>query len=177
MLPARPKTPKARREKRLIRTLIIDDSPVALESLRLFLGTDKGCQLAGSSQSGRQAVELAATLHPDLVLLDLQMPGMNGLEATRRIKRQADPPLVLIVTVFNDDGCRSAAIAAGADGFVCKSEVASVLLPLIHTLFSGRTRRPDWGTRTRGPARDRAQIGGEPPESQAWHPKPPPRHR
>jgi DNA-binding NarL/FixJ family response regulator len=142
---ARSKSPNTRQKERPIRTLIVDDSPVALESLRLFLGTDKGCELAGSSQSGRQAVELAAALHPDLVLLDLQMPGIDGLEAARRIKLQTDPPLVLIVTVFNDDGCRAAAIAAGADGFVCKSEVASLLLPLIHTLFNRRTRRPGNG--------------------------------
>jgi DNA-binding NarL/FixJ family response regulator len=142
MLTVRPKSPKARQGRRPIRTLIVDDSPVALESLRLFLGTDKQCVLAGSGQSGRQAVELAATLHPDVVLLDLQMPVMNGLDATRQIKLQANPPMVVIVTVFDDEGCRAAAIAAGADGFVCKSEVASLLLPLIHTLFNRRTRRP-----------------------------------
>jgi DNA-binding NarL/FixJ family response regulator len=142
MLTVQPKSPEAKRGGRPIRTVIVDDSPVALESLRLFLGTDSECELAGSGQSGRQAVELAATLHPDVVLLDLEMPAMNGLDATRQIKLQADPPVVVIVTVFNDDGCRAAAIAAGADGFVCKAEVPSVLLPLIHTLFDRRTRRP-----------------------------------
>ena len=138
---ARPKLLKVGQGRRPIRTLIVDDSPVALESLRLFLGTDEACELAGSGQSGRQAVELAAALHPDLVLLDLQMAGMNGLDATRQIKLQADPPLVVIVTVFNDAGCRAAAIAAGADGFVGKGEVASALLPLVHRLFKQRTRR------------------------------------
>ena len=132
---------EASQGRRPIRTLIVDDSPVALESLRLFLGTDEGCELAGSGQSGREAVELAATLHPDLVLLDLEMPGMNGLDATRQIKRQADSPLVVIVTVFNDDGWRKAASTAGADGFICKSEVALTLLPVIHRLFDQRKRR------------------------------------
>jgi DNA-binding NarL/FixJ family response regulator len=138
---ARPKSPKAGTERRPIRTLIVDDSPVALESLRRFLGTDQECELAGSGQDGRQAVEMAAALHPDVVLLDLEMPSMNGLDATRQIKLQADPPVVVIVTVFNDDGCRAAAIAAGADGFVCKGEVASVLLPLVHALFDQRKLR------------------------------------
>jgi DNA-binding NarL/FixJ family response regulator len=141
MSSTQPEPPKASQGERPIRTLIVDDSPVALEGLRLFLGTDLGCELAGSSRSGREAVELAATLHPDLVLLDLQMPEMNGLDATRQIKLQANPPLVVIVTVYNDDGWRKAATAAGADGFICKSEVALTMLPLIHTLFKRKLQR------------------------------------
>jgi DNA-binding NarL/FixJ family response regulator len=141
MASRRPKSPGAKQGRRPIRTLIVDDSTVALESLRRFLSTDRECEVAGSVQGGRQAVELAASLHPDLVLLDLQMAGVDGLDATRQIKRQAHPPLVVIVTVFNDAGCRAAARSAGADGFVCKGEVAAVLLPLVHRLFNHRKRR------------------------------------
>ena len=71
-----PKPLEASQARRPIRTLIVDDSPVALESLRLFLGTDEGCELAGSGQSGREAVELAATLHPD--------PGPHRVAGVRR---------------------------------------------------------------------------------------------
>lgn len=126
--------------RRRIRTLIVDDSLVVLESLCLFLDTDKACELVGRGENGRQAVKLAATLRTDLVLLDLEMPGLNGLEAMRQIKLQNDPPLVVIVTVFEDAQCREAALLAGADGFVCKSEVASVLLPLVHRLCEERRR-------------------------------------
>ena len=101
---ARPESPKARTERRPIRTLIVDDSPVALESLRLFLGTDEECELAGSGQDGRQAVEMAAELKPKVVVMDFAMPSMNGAVATRHMLKALPDLAVSTGSACNSQG-------------------------------------------------------------------------
>ncbi len=89
---------------------------------------------SGAATSGKAGVEGARGLRPNLVLMDLTMPGIGGLEATRRIKAAANPPHVVALTLHEGAAYRAAAATAGADGFVTKSRLATDLLPVIETL-------------------------------------------
>lgn len=120
---------------RRIRTLIVDDSLVAVNSLSSFLERQESFMVVGVANNGAQAVSLTESLHPDLVLMDLHMPSMNGLEATRHLKAQPGAPVVIILTVDGTPRLREAANRAGADGFVPKAEVSEQLSPLLVTLF------------------------------------------
>ena len=130
-----PRNPSAKASP--VRILVVDDSLVAR---RMVVSLVKGCadlRLAGTACHGAEAVELAGKCHPDLVLMDWQMNVMDGLEATRRLKAQADPPRVIIMTAAGDASAPAAAAAAGADGFLWKSELPERLPALIKRLFSG----------------------------------------
>ncbi len=117
-----------------IRLLLVDDSPEFLEAAANFLSTDPEVEVVGQARSGQDALEQVARTRLDIVLMDLAMPGINGLETTRRIKARPDAPRVIILTLYDNPSYRSLAQAAGADGFVAKSEFGSQLLPLIHQL-------------------------------------------
>jgi DNA-binding NarL/FixJ family response regulator len=119
-----------------IRILLVDDSPDFLQAAAHFLGSDPCLQIIGRAQAAEDALELLPALEPDLVLMDLALPGMNGLEATRRLKELASPPVVILLTMHNLEEYRLAAPQARADGFVTKSEFGVDLLPLIHRLFN-----------------------------------------
>ena len=121
-----------------IRALLVDDYADFLESASQFLSTVPHIQVVGCAHSGSEALQAVDRLRPDLVLMDLAMPGMSGLEATRRIKAQAGAPRVVIVTLHSSPGYRIAARAAGADGLVSKSEFGEDFLPLIRDLFGGQ---------------------------------------
>lgn len=103
-----------------IRILIVDDSPLVAQSLESFLTRQEGFKVVGIAGSGKEAVQQVTELRPDLVLMDIRMPGMDGLEATRRIKQQEEPPVVIMFTLEDGEGVWGAAKAAGADGFVTK---------------------------------------------------------
>ena len=118
-----------------IRVLLVDDSPEFLESATRFLSTDHQIKIVGRALSGAEAIEQVALVQPDLVLMDWAMPGMNGLEATSHIKARPGAPSVVILTLYDNVEYRVAAQAAGADGYVTKSEFGTALLPVIHTLF------------------------------------------
>lgn len=119
-----------------VRILLVDDSLAFLESATRFLQGDERTEIIGRVLSGREALEQVTQLHPDLVLMDLAMPGMSGLEATSLIKASPNAPCVVILTLNDSNEYRKAATAAGADGFVTKSEFGTELLPLIETLFA-----------------------------------------
>ncbi len=119
-----------------LRILLVNDNFTFLESATRFLATDARLEIIGRVLSGGEALEQVPRLCPDLVLMDLSMPGMNGLEATRRIKAQPSAPYVIILTLNDSKEYRAAALAVGADGFVTKSEIGTALLPLLHSLFA-----------------------------------------
>lgn len=123
-----------------IRTLLVDDSPQFLEATKRFLSSDPHIEIVGSTLSGKEALEKIATLNPDLVLIDLAMPDMNGLETTRQIKALPGAPQVIILTLYDNQEYRTAGQAVQADGFIAKSELGANLLPLIHLLFDD----PGW---------------------------------
>jgi CheY-like chemotaxis protein len=91
--------------------------------------------VVGAARSGQDALYYVEKVHPDLVLMDLVMPEMNGLEATQRIKAQPGAPYVIIVTLYGNSEYRAAAIRAGADGLVAKSTFETQLQSMIQSLF------------------------------------------
>ncbi|MFN7946290.1 MAG: response regulator transcription factor [Blastocatellia bacterium] len=122
--------------KRSVRVLLADDSPCFLRALSRMLSSEGGFEIVGQASSGNEAVESTLILRPDLVLMDVSMPGLSGLEATSIIKEQAAAPRVIIVTL-NDDGLlASQSRQVKADGFISKASVALELIPLIRQLFA-----------------------------------------
>jgi DNA-binding NarL/FixJ family response regulator len=122
-----------------LRILLVDDSWEFLGSVEHFLAAEPRLKIVGYASSGQEALEQVNLLHPDLVLMDLAMPQMNGLVAARRIKAQSNAPRVVILTVHNQPEYQKAAEAAGADGFISKSDFGVQVLPLIEHLFAQAT--------------------------------------
>src|ERR1035437_4006327 len=122
-----------------IRTVVVDDSPSVLKALSSFLDLQHDFQLVGTAADGVHAVRRVVELEPDLVLMDLRLSGMNGLEATRQIKARSRAPAVIMVTTDDTPGSRAAASAAGTDGFVSKQHMFAQLRTAIRKLFPGAT--------------------------------------
>jgi two-component system response regulator DesR len=121
-----------------VRALIVDDSPLVMKTLASLLEQQSNIQLIGSATDGYGAVRRAMELSPDLVLMDMQLPGINGLEATRQIKARSHAPAVILVAADDTPGCRAAARAAGTDGFVDKQYLSTRLRPAIRKLFPAK---------------------------------------
>jgi DNA-binding NarL/FixJ family response regulator len=120
----------------LLRILLVDDSSEFLESAARFLTSHHHILVVGRASSGYEALEQVAALVPDLVLMDVTMPGMNGLEATRQIKSQAGAPRIVLMTLHDLAEYRIAAKSAAADGFIAKTSIRSQLLPLLEGMFA-----------------------------------------
>ncbi|MBZ5495548.1 MAG: response regulator transcription factor [Acidobacteriia bacterium] len=123
-----------------IRVLLVDDSAGFLELLAGYLSAHREFSVVGSATSGEGAVDQVVRLHPDLVLMDLTMPGMNGLQATSWIKKQPHAPRIIIVTFHDQPGYRAMSSAAGADGYITKDNLTKPLIHMIHTLFDSSGR-------------------------------------
>jgi DNA-binding NarL/FixJ family response regulator len=120
-----------------LRLLIADDQTITRSGLRSLLAAQEGIEIAGEARNGEEAIELAASLQPDVILMDLRMPGVNGIEATRRIHRASPHIGILVVTVFEDDTSVFPAIRAGARGYLLKSTEQDELLRAIRTVADG----------------------------------------
>lgn len=120
---------------RTIRALLVDDNLEFLESTADFLSGRPGLELLGWTTSGAEALDIVRHLDVDVVLMDLAMPTMNGLEATRLIKDRIAPPKVVMLTFHDGPEYREAARAAGADAIVPKGEMGSRLFPVLSSLF------------------------------------------
>ncbi len=120
---------------RTIRILLVDDNASFLEAAARFLASDKKIEIVGQLSSGLEAIDQLHRFRPDLIIMDLAMSTINGLEATRSIKAKPNAPRVIILTLHDNPEYRSASQAALADGFVAKSEFGVQLIPLIHSLF------------------------------------------
>lgn len=118
-----------------IRILIVDDSPAFLKSASQLIASYQDFQLVGQASSVNEALKQIPLSHPDLVLMDMVMPGLSGLEATRLIKAKTGAPRVIICTLYVDARYEEAATGAGADGFLSKSALSKQLLPLVYELF------------------------------------------
>jgi DNA-binding NarL/FixJ family response regulator len=135
---------------RPITVLIADDQPLVRMGLRALIRSDAGLELVAEAETGREAVELAARLRPDVVLMDIRMPGLDGLAALRAIT--ADPELagvhVVMLTTFELDEYVFAALQAGAAGFLIKDSEPTELLRAIRAAASGEALLSPTVTRT-----------------------------
>jgi DNA-binding NarL/FixJ family response regulator len=119
------------------RVLVVDDQELVRSGLCAILATASDIEVIGEAADGSQAIALAETLHPDVVLMDVRMPGTDGIEATAAIMSAADPPRVLILTTFDLDEYVFAALRAGAGGFVLKDIDRAGLLHAVRVVAGG----------------------------------------
>jgi DNA-binding NarL/FixJ family response regulator len=120
-----------------LRVLIADDHPLFRNGMRALLDADPDTEIAGEATTGEEAVVLAATLQPDVILMDIQMPGISGIEATRQILHSSPHIRILVVTMFEDDQSVFTAMRAGARGYVLKGVRPEDMLRAIQAVGSG----------------------------------------
>jgi DNA-binding NarL/FixJ family response regulator len=121
----------------MIKVLLADDQAVVRGGLRLILESEPDIEVVGETENGRQAVEAAASLHPDVALMDIRMPELDGIEATRRLTATGGAPHVLILTTYDLDEYLYEAIRAGACGFMLKTAEPYELVAGVRTVASG----------------------------------------
>lgn len=122
----------------MTRVLLVDDQALVRSGFRTILETEPGITVVGEAEDGAEGVELARKLTPDVICMDIEMPVLNGIEATRQIVETEDPrPAILILTTFGHDEYLFDALAAGASGFLLKTARAEQLIDAINTLASG----------------------------------------
>lgn len=131
-----------------LRVLIADDDDLMRAGLRAVLSSDETLAVAGEAGDGRAAVALARRLQPDVVLMDVRMPGRDGIDATREIVAAVPAARVLILTTFSDDDYVVGALAAGASGFLLKRSRPEQLIDAIHTVAAGEALLSPAVTRT-----------------------------
>ena len=122
-----------------ISVLIVDDHAVLRQALRLLLEVHPEIEVVGDAANGREALEVAEKVLPDVILMDMVMPGLNGLEATRQIRRRLPKTKVLILTGYMEDEQIVAALRAGASGYVVKKSDAAELVLGIQAVHRGNT--------------------------------------
>ncbi len=121
----------------MIDILVADDHPAFRRGLELMLGEVADFHIVGMAESGTRAVELAGSLAPDVVLMDLRMPDLDGIEATRRISRTTPAPAVVVLTMFEDDDSVFAAMRAGARGYLLKGADQEEIVRAIRAAAAG----------------------------------------
>ncbi len=122
---------------RVIRVLLVDDDPLVRSALALMLGGQSDIDVVGEAPNGQVGVALVGELDPDVVLMDIRMPVMDGLEATQVLHQQPSPPAVVVLTTFDADDHVVRAVAAGADGFLLKDTPPSDIVHAIRTVAAG----------------------------------------
>jgi DNA-binding NarL/FixJ family response regulator len=144
----------------IVRILIADDHTLFREGLTALFDSIPEIEIIGSVQDGEQAIQAAATLQPDVILMDLQMPGVNGIEATRRIIQTSPHIGVIVVSMFEDNDSIFAAMRAGARGYILKGADQTDMLRAIEAVARGEAlfgpsiaaRLVDYFNRTLQPA-------------------------
>lgn len=151
----------------MIRLLIADDQELMREGLRMMLGAQPDIEVVAEAADGRAAVERAHLHRPDVALLDVRMPGMDGIEAARRLAAMPRPPRVVMLTTFDHDDHVYDALRAGATGFLLKTTPPAQLIAAIRCAIEGESLLSPEITRrlaerfVQGP---RPSTGGAPPE-------------
>ncbi len=121
------------------RVLIVEDHTLFRAGLRALLAQDPDIEIVGEADNGRDAIRLVGTLAPDLVLMDLTMPGMNGIEAIREIRRRDTRARILVLTIHKTDEYIHESLQAGADGYMLKDASHDELLTAVQSVLSGKT--------------------------------------
>jgi len=122
-----------------IQVLIVDDHPVVREGLRTMLSTDRNIEIVGEACGGAEAVAMVAEKKPTVVLMDIRMPDMDGIEATRHIKDEYPSIPVVVLTMYDNDAYVINAVQAGASGYLLKDASRELLLHTIRTVSGGTT--------------------------------------
>jgi DNA-binding NarL/FixJ family response regulator len=151
-----------------IRVVLADDQPLVRAGLRVLIADTPDLDVVGEAGTGAQSVQLARDIHPDVVVMDIRMPGMDGIEATRVITAESSAVRVVVLTTFDDDDYVYAALRAGASGFLVKDMALDDILAAIRVvaagvalLAPGVTRRLiAQFARQAGPAPQRREIDG-----------------
>ncbi|MEN8240784.1 MAG: response regulator transcription factor [Chloroflexota bacterium] len=123
----------------MIKVLVCDDQVVVCEGLEMILNSDKTIEVVGIAHDGYQALELVAEKNPDIVLMDLKMPGMNGIQATREIQKGFPQVKVLVLTTFGEDEWVFDAIQSGAVGYLLKGTPRQELIQAVKGTAEGRS--------------------------------------
>jgi DNA-binding NarL/FixJ family response regulator len=121
-----------------LRILLVDDFPSVRKVLRVLLGTCQNWEVVAEAADGEEGLKEVARLQPDVAVVDISMPGMNGLELTRAVRKLVPQTKILILTEYDSQSMIDEARKAGADGYVTKSDASSKLLPAIQALSEHR---------------------------------------
>jgi DNA-binding NarL/FixJ family response regulator len=146
----------------MIRLLLVDDQGIIREGLRSLLETKPDLTIIGEAENGKAAVELALSLQPDVVLMDVRMPIMDGVAATRALTAQAPDIRVLVLTTFDDDEYVTQALRCGAKGYLLKDTPSTELADAIRAIHRGYTQ---FGPGLMEKAFSSAPVVEEPPEA------------
>jgi DNA-binding NarL/FixJ family response regulator len=120
-----------------VRVLLADDQPLIRSGLRVLIADTPDLAVVGEAGTGTEAVRLAGELRPDVVVMDIRMPGMDGIEATRQVTAAPQPPHVLVLTTFDEDDHVYGALRAGASGFLVKDMALDDILAAIRVVAAG----------------------------------------
>lgn len=120
-----------------VRVVLADDQPLVRAALRMVIGEATGMEVVGEAGTGAEAVALAGAEHPDVVVMDIRMPGMDGIEATRLIAEGSGGTQVIMLTTFDDDDYLYGALRAGAAGFLVKDMALDDILDAIRVVATG----------------------------------------
>jgi len=122
----------------MVRVLVVDDHAAVRASLAAFLDIDPALEVVAEAGDGQQAVDLAAHLKPDLVLMDVRMPVLDGIEATRRLKAARPKTRVVLISAYEEDELREAGLKAGAEAFLLKGIRGAELAARVHEVACAR---------------------------------------
>lgn len=139
-----------------IRVLLVDDNDDFLEGVAAWLAGEPEFEVIGTAHSGREAIEQVERLGPEVVLMDVTMPDMNGFEAARSIKSHPGAPRVILTTFHVSEAARHEAWAAGADGFLAKADVTQRFMKVVEEMLAGRAGRSS----DRGPREPHTSAAG-----------------
>ena len=121
-----------------VRAVVVDDHPVVRDGLVAMLGADPGIEVVGSAEDGSAVVDLVRRTDPDVILMDIRMPGLNGLDATRAVfSMPGDHPRIIMLTTFDADEYVFSALRAGASGFLLKDATAEDLITAVRVVAGG----------------------------------------
>jgi two-component system NarL family response regulator len=132
-----------------IRALVVDDSPIAAGAIRLLLENRLSLEIVGYAENGEEGVAQAEELQPDLILMDLQMPRLDGISAIRLIRGFMEDVRIIVITFIHGDEVRKECIKIGADGFVVKDRLYQDLVAEIQRVFGGYSSGRDRPLQTR----------------------------
>jgi DNA-binding NarL/FixJ family response regulator len=123
----------------MVKVVVVDDEPMVCAHLRTILGSDPGIEVVGEAYDGAAGVEAVVRTRPNVVLMDLRMPGVDGITAIERISKLDSPPVVVVLTTFDADQYVLRALRAGAAGFLVKSTPPQDLIGLVRVAAEGHT--------------------------------------